>query len=531
MRLRLRTGMNIGTRVRAYLACILGIVLGVGVFGFVANARATSDLRSSLADGFELNSAVDELRLLSSQARLIISAAAAAGTTTDLREVDDTAAKFVVIANRIEAKLPPRFAPSELRQMMTAVAGIGRDFVEANARQQWARAADLSSRFDQSAETLRERLQRMDDEQKAQVAAKLATAAVELRKRNAYFAAGFALCIALGVILTWSLQKRLVDPLAVLTAATSRVVESGDLSIDFKEGGDDELGALSRSLGLMLRRLRENIDTLRRNEAALRHESAERQQMQKKLVLADRMASMGTLAAGIAHEINNPLAYTLANLSYVSDCLRAFPTEGAGIDLIELRAAAAEAFEGAERVRGIVKDMKSLSRVDDDRIGAVDIERALETSVNMAAQELRHKARVVKEFGGVGLALANEGHLVQVFLNLLINASQAISTSDPENNEVRIATCFDGNDRVVIEVCDTGGGIPEDVLPRIFDPFFTTKPIGVGTGLGLSICHGLLAAMGGQIEVASKVGVGTRFLVTLPVARAAEAVPSALAAA
>jgi signal transduction histidine kinase len=116
------------------------------------------------------------------------------------------------------------------------------------------------------------------------------------------------------------------------------------------------------------------------------------------------------------------------------------------------------------------------------------------------------------------LACANEGHLVQVFLNLLVNASHAISGADSGANEVRIATCLDAEGRIAIEVSDTGAGIPEDVLPRIFDPFFTTKPIGVGTGLGLSICHGLLTAMGGQIEVASKVGVGTRFLVTLPAA-------------
>jgi signal transduction histidine kinase len=268
----------------------------------------------------------------------------------------------------------------------------------------------------------------------------------------------------------------------------------------------------------MLRRLRANIDNLRQTEATLRHEIAERRQMQKKLLLADRMASVGTLAAGVAHEINNPLAYTLANLDYLSDCLRDLPGDLPSLDVGELRSAVAEAIEGGQRVRGIVRDMKALSRVDDDRIGPVDIERALDASLNMACQELRHKARVVKEYGGVGLACANEGHLVQVFLNLLVNASHAISGADSGANEVRIATCLDAEGRIAIEVSDTGAGIPEDVLPRIFDPFFTTKPIGVGTGLGLSICHGLLTAMGGQIEVASKVGVGTRFLVTLPAA-------------
>jgi len=517
----LRAKMRIGTRVRTYLACILGIVLGVGVFGFVANARALADLRSSLGDGFELNTDIDELRVLFSRAQLVLSASAAAGTTTDLPEVDQMVASFDSIVDRLEAQTQARFAIAGLRPMMSTMVRDGRRFVEANARQQWAAAADLSVTFDKSAQDLHDVLQRLNDEQEAEVTAKLASAAVALRKRNALFAAGFVLCVALGIVLTWSLQKRLVDPIVRLTAASSRVVEIGDLSVEFKQGGDDELGALSGSLGLMLSRLRENIETLRKNEAELRHEIAERHKMQKKLVLADRMASVGTLAAGVAHEINNPLSYTLANLDYVSSCLGAM-ADFSSVDLGELRTATAEAIEGAQRVREIVKDMKALSRVDDGRIAAVDVECALETSVNMAARELRHKAQVVKEYGGVGFARANKGHLIQVFINLLVNASQAIASADPATNEVRISTCRDAEGRVVIEIADTGGGIPEDVLPRIFDPFFTTKPIGVGTGLGLSICHGLLTGMNGQIEVASKVGVGTRFLITLPAAEPEE---------
>ncbi|MFL5377644.1 MAG: two-component system sensor histidine kinase NtrB [Myxococcales bacterium] len=234
---------------------------------------------------------------------------------------------------------------------------------------------------------------------------------------------------------------------------------------------------------------------------------------QAQLRMADRLATVGTLSAGVAHEINNPLAYTIANLGYVAERLRDLP---GSLDLDEVDTAIAEALEGAERVRRIVKDMKTLSRVDDETISAVDVERALDASVNMAIHELRQKANVVKEYAGVGSALANEGRLVQVFLNLLVNASQAIATSSPESNEVRIVTCLDAEGRIAVEISDTGGGIPEDVLPRIFDPFFTTKPLGLGTGLGLSICHSLVTAIGGEIDVTSKVGAGTRFLLTLP---------------
>jgi C4-dicarboxylate-specific signal transduction histidine kinase len=234
---------------------------------------------------------------------------------------------------------------------------------------------------------------------------------------------------------------------------------------------------------------------------------------QAQLRMADRLATVGTLSAGVAHEINNPLAYTIANLGYVAERLGELPRS---LDLDEVDTAIAEALEGAERVRRIVKDMKILSRVDDETISAVDVERALDASVNMAMHELRQKANVVKEYSGVGFARANEGRLVQVFLNLLVNASQAIAASSPESNEVRIVTCLDAEGHIAVAISDTGSGIPEDVLPRIFDPFFTTKPLGIGTGLGLSICHSLVSAIGGQIEVTSKVGAGTRFLLTLP---------------
>jgi two-component system, NtrC family, sensor kinase len=255
----------------------------------------------------------------------------------------------------------------------------------------------------------------------------------------------------------------------------------------------------------------------KRAEEALRRSQAQ-------LRIADRLATVGTLSAGVAHEINNPLAYTIANLGFVAEAL-AKPLGPE--ELAELRTAMDEALEGADRVRRIVKDMKTLSRVDDERMGAVDVEAALEASVNMAVHELRQRARVVKDFKPIPRARANEGRLVQVFLNLLVNAAQAIPTNSPDKNEVRVSTRVDAQGNICAEICDTGTGIPDDVLPRIFDPFFTTKPVGVGTGLGLSICHSLIASVGGQIDVWSKVGVGTRFTVTLQPAVTESARPAA----
>jgi two-component system cell cycle sensor histidine kinase/response regulator CckA len=283
--------------------------------------------------------------------------------------------------------------------------------------------------------------------------------------------------------------------------------------------GDGSLVPVQHSAAAMLRQGKLvgrvvtflDITERKRAEEALRKSQAQ-------LRMADRLATVGTLSAGVAHEINNPLAYTLANLAFVRDALMRLPDSLPGVDVPELRASIAEANEGAERVRRIVKDMKVLSRMDDDRIGVVDVEAALDASLNMAIHELRHRAQVVKDYGRVPLVRCNEGRLVQVFLNLLVNASQAITGNAPERNEVRLATCIDGRGQIAVEISDTGMGIPEEVLPRIFDPFFTTKPVGVGTGLGLSICHSLITAMGGAIEVASKVGVGTRFLIVLPAA-------------
>ncbi|HEX7719019.1 MAG TPA: ATP-binding protein, partial [Woeseiaceae bacterium] len=148
----------------------------------------------------------------------------------------------------------------------------------------------------------------------------------------------------------------------------------------------------------------------------------------------------------------------------------------------------------------------------------IEVIPLLELSVNMTINEFRHRARLVKEFGAIPRVDADEARLGQVFINLLVNAAQALPEGDSATHEIRLVTSTDAQGRAVIEVSDTGAGIPADVVERIFDPFFTTKPVGVGTGLGLSICHTIITGMGGQIAVDSNVGRGTTFRVTLPAA-------------
>jgi signal transduction histidine kinase len=239
---------------------------------------------------------------------------------------------------------------------------------------------------------------------------------------------------------------------------------------------------------------------------------------------------MGTLAAGVAHEINNPLTYIMANIGFVTERLNklkrsltpsppggsAGPLAVLAEQLEELVTALGEAQEGALRVRKIVRDLKIFAWSDQERYGAVDVRAAIEAAATMTAADITARARLVKELHPVPPVMASESRLGQVFLNLITNAVQAIKEGHPAENEIRISTGTDAMGRVVVVVADTGAGIPPEVMRRIFDPFFTTKPLGIGTGLGLYICHGIVRALGGELTVESEPGRGSRFRVALP---------------
>ncbi|MFY0584083.1 sensor histidine kinase [Cystobacter fuscus] len=196
---------------------------------------------------------------------------------------------------------------------------------------------------------------------------------------------------------------------------------------------------------------------------------------------------------------------------------------------------------GITRVRDIVRQLKMFSRGDEDgALAPVDVHRVLESSIDMAVNELKHRARLVRDYGEPVQVQAKEGRLGQVFLNLLVNAAHAIPEGNAAGNEVRVVTRREGA-RVRIEVRDTGVGISPEHLGRMFEPFFTTKPVGVGTGLGLSICHDIVTSFGGQMGVESREGHGSTFWILLdainPEARVeappapAEAAPAARRAA
>jgi two-component system, cell cycle sensor histidine kinase and response regulator CckA len=217
--------------------------------------------------------------------------------------------------------------------------------------------------------------------------------------------------------------------------------------------------------------------------------------------MSDRMASLGTLAAGIAHEINNPLAYVIGNLESMAEILGSPERPASTGERTELGAQVRDARDGAERVRKIVHGLRSFSRSEAENRVPLALPDVLEAAIRLTGNEVRHRGELVRWVGPVPLVVADDGRLTQVFINLLVNAAHAIPAGRSLDNRITVRTRTDDHGRAVIEVEDTGIGIPADLQLRVFDPFFTTKGVGEGTGLGLSICHGIVTGLGGQISI------------------------------
>jgi PAS domain S-box-containing protein len=260
--------------------------------------------------------------------------------------------------------------------------------------------------------------------------------------------------------------------------------------------------------------------------ALLVDDVTERSLLKRQLERADRtaererLASVGMLAASVAHEVNNPLGYVMANLELVRDglgsALVAASVQAGAAETRELREAVDHALDGAERVRRIVRDLGRFARVDQGDVDEpVDIPDVLEMALTLAANELRHRARVVREIEPLPAVLADEGRLCQVLLNLLVNAAQAIPPGQAEANTVTVRTWLEP-EALCVEVRDSGQGIAADEVERIFEPFHTSKAQDSGAGLGLSISRRIITAMGGRISVTSELGLGSRFTVRLP---------------
>ena len=247
-----------------------------------------------------------------------------------------------------------------------------------------------------------------------------------------------------------------------------------------------------------------------------------RKQLEAKLIFADRMASLGTLAAGVAHEINNPLSAVMLSLQLARKEL-ARDQDARLARTVELLANAAES---AERVQRIVKELRALARPEDEPLAQIDLAEVIAYAQSIASYQIRHRARVDVRIAPLPPLYGGRARLEQVILNLLVNAAQAIP-DDGAEHLIGIDVREHGPDRFAIEVHDTGVGIPPELRARIFDPFVTTKPVGEGTGLGLSICHTIVTSLGGTIDVESEIGKGTTFRVVLPRGSAPTPIPAA----
>jgi PAS domain S-box-containing protein len=256
------------------------------------------------------------------------------------------------------------------------------------------------------------------------------------------------------------------------------------------------------------------------------HDLTEKRRLEQQSIQNDRLMAMGVLAAGIAHEINNPSAYVIANLDYLRlqwDELEKYlatqpPLPPAMVKaLAPVRELIADCIDGCSRIQDIVRGMRYLSHQGgDETVSLLDIHATLDSVLHIAQGELKQTARLEKDYAEkLPQVLGSEGRLGQVFLNLVINAVHAMQPGPPSAHLLRVRTRREGG-HVRISISDTGHGIPPEVLPRIFDPFFTTKPAGVGTGLGLSISHAIVQKMGGEMQVESRVGQGTTFSLLLP---------------
>jgi signal transduction histidine kinase len=286
------------------------------------------------------------------------------------------------------------------------------------------------------------------------------------------------------------------------------------------------------------------VDDLLRTNEELTELNRKLSAAQEQLVQSEKLASIGQLAAGVAHEINNPIGYIFSNigtlekylvgvfrmLAAYEECEALLAGTPASSRLIALRAEVeleylkqdiptlmSETREGIERVRKIVQDLKDFSHVDARRQWEwADLHKGIDSTLNIVNNEIKYRADVVKQFGVLPEVLCLPSELNQVFMNLLVNAAHAVTK---QRGMLVVRTGAEAGEAWV-EIEDDGCGISSDNLKRIFDPFFTTKPVGKGTGLGLSLSYGIVKKHGGRIEVDSEVGRGTRFRVTIPVQQA-----------
>ena len=425
------------------------------------------------------------------------------------------------------------------------------DWDEANARRlmrDGARDVIFRDRLARLGPTVERELRELDDRRRLRRAEDALTRS-ELNLRKLFEAAPDAMAVHVDGRYVWVNSRQ-----AALLGYSSPVAMLGRSVLDHLEG-DDARAATSRmqrlargaAVGLREFKNRRVDGTLIDIEVSslpfeyegkpailsVARDITERKQVQGRLLQSDRLAAIGKLAAGVAHEINNPLAYVIANVGVVQAEIAAASADVRALHelvpaasharvgsalarLADVEQALVEAVEGAERVRVIVRDLKTFARHEQTGTNAVDLRKVIDASINVGWNEIRHRARLVKTLDPVPLVEANESALGLLVLNLLIHAAASIPEGDRDANEIRIQCGTDAQGRAELSVADSGPGLPPEDLGRIFDPFFAPRPAGVPPSLGLSVCHGIVGQFGGEIRASSQQGRGTTFSITLP---------------
>jgi PAS domain S-box-containing protein len=321
---------------------------------------------------------------------------------------------------------------------------------------------------------------------------------------------------------------KLVGPDGVaLESAVGRAIRQGfrlelppDTQLVNKQGGttnvDDSAAPIVDDRGRVL------------GGVAVFRDVTERKRLEQRIAVSERLAAIGTLTAGVAHEINNPLSASLANVEFALERLTWLRSDIAtnGVTrlsvgtLEEATSALFDAERAGQRVRTIVQDLKRFARAEEAERTVLDLPDVLDVAIKLTEHQVKHSARMTRRYGTTPLVEANEGQLVQVVVNLIVNAAQAIGNGAAARHEIVVSTRTDDAGRAEFVVKDSGPGISKQDLAKIFDPFFTTKAIGDGTGLGLSICHSVVASLNGELSVESELGSGAAFKVALPPASA-----------
>lgn len=366
-----------------------------------------------------------------------------------------------------------------------------------------------------------------------------------------------------GELMLWHVENNAIEVSSERLSVFEHLQAQGALTVPIKRFGDvvavaefvlddlthapdstvDKIKTASLQLGVALER-RLSSQKLKRNYAKLKEMHQQLKQAQNQLVQSEKMSSLGQIAAGMAHEINNPIGFVTSNMDTLHDYCRIFTQliqrykelekvshnhqeqemlkaiQGIealkakeDIDFIieDLEQLFTESLDGLHRTREIVANLKSFARVDSGEQQEVDLNECLENTLKIIWNELKYTIELKKDYGELPPLKCNGGQLSQVFMNIIMNARDACG----EKGQIEISTGYQEPD-LIVKIKDNGCGIPKAVMEKIFDPFFTTKPVGSGTGLGMSISFGIIEQHKGRIEVDSEEGIGTTFTIILP---------------